>query len=348
MTQTSVNLRTFDEDSIDLTGQSILITGGTGSFGKQFVKTILERYQPKRVVIYSRDELKQFEMAQEISETKYPCLRFFIGDVRDQSRLEMALSGVDYVVHAAALKHVPIAEYNPIECIHTNVMGAENVLRACIRMGVKKLVALSTDKAANPINLYGASKLASDKLFVAANHLAGANGTRFSVVRYGNVVGSRGSVVPFFRRILAEGADHIPITHKDMTRFWITLQQGVDFVLSAFKQMEGGEIFVPKIPSMRMVDLAAAMAPDLPVKIIGIRPGEKLHEVMVPLDDARNTYDRGDRYVIMPSFGAWTSGDPVIKKGAPVAEDFAYASDLNDEWLSGPDFHRMMELAGLN
>src|SRR3990172_11941713 len=249
-----------------LNGKNILITGGTGSFGKQFTKTILKNYKPNKIIIYSRDELKQYEMAQRFNE---PCMRYFIGDVRDKERLIKAMNGVDYVVHAAALKHVPIAEYNPMECIKTNIYGAENVIKASLKNGVKKVIALSTDKAANPINLYGATKLASDKLFVAANNMAGGHRTRFSVVRYRNVVGSRGSVVPFFRKLIAEGADYLPITDERMTRFWITLQQGVDFVLQSFKRMGGGEIFVPKIPSVRVVDLAKAMAPNLAQKIIG-------------------------------------------------------------------------------
>jgi UDP-N-acetylglucosamine 4,6-dehydratase len=259
-------------------------------------------------------------------------MRFFLGDVRDRERLILALRGVDIVIHAAALKQVPAAEYNPSECIHTNIMGAENVVRACLANGVSKVVALSTDKACNPINLYGATKLASDKTFVAANNLAGDIGTRFSAVRYGNVVGSRGSVAPFFQRLIAKGATELPITDPRMTRFWITLNQGVDFVLSSLGVMQGGEIFVPKIPSMKMTDLAAAMAPGLGVKIVGIRPGEKLHEMMISADDARSTVDLGDRYAIEPAFAEYTRQG---HEGAALAEGFSYASDTNDEWLSG-------------
>ena len=264
-----------------INGSTILVTGGSGSFGRRFTETILRDHAPKKIIIYSRDEFKQFTMAQEVSGPK---VRYFIGDVRDQARLEMAMREVDIVVHAAALKHVPIAEYNPMECVRTNIMGAENVVSAALTCGVKRVVALSTDKAANPINLYGATKLVSDKTFVAANNLAGSRATRFAVVRYGNVVGSRGSVVPFFRQRLAEGADYLPITDARMTRFWITLDQGVRFVLSCLDMMHGGEVFVPKIPSMRITDLAEALAPSLPTKVVGIRPGEKLHEVMISED----------------------------------------------------------------
>ncbi|MFV2058977.1 MAG: UDP-N-acetylglucosamine 4,6-dehydratase (inverting), partial [Thiohalomonadales bacterium] len=267
---------------------SILITGGTGSLGKRLVQTLQQRYKPKRIIIFSRDELKQFEMQQEFND---PCMRYFIGDVRDQERLSQAMDGVDYVIHAAALKQVPAAEYNPMECIKTNIHGAENVIKAAIANDVKKVIALSTDKAANPINLYGATKLASDKLFVAANNMTGRHPTRFGVVRYGNVVGSRGSVVPFFKKLIAEGTDFLPITHSDMTRFWITLQQGVDFVLKNFERMHGGEIFVPKIPSATITDLATSLAPDIPHKVVGIRPGEKLHEIMCPADDSHLTIE---------------------------------------------------------
>jgi len=278
-----------------LDNKTILITGGTGSFGKQFVKTILARYQPKKVIIYSRDELKQYEMAQIFDA---PQMRYFIGDVRDQPRLRQAMDGVDHVIHAAALKHVPVAEYNPIECIKTNIYGAENVIQAAIAAEVEQVIALSTDKAANPINLYGATKLASDKLFVAANNIVGARRTRFSVVRYGNVVGSRGSVIPFFQKLLKQGATELPITDERMTRFWITLQNGVDFVIRNFARMHGGEIFIPKIPSATILDLAKAIAPDLPLKIIGIRPGEKLHETMCPGDDSHLTLEFHDHFVL--------------------------------------------------
>lgn len=325
-------MRDFKAKNLDLNGKSILITGGTGSFGQKFIETVLALYKPARLIVYSRDELKQYEMAQRFGPEKYPAMRYFIGDVRDRDRLSLAMRGVDYVIHAAALKHVPIAEYNPMECIRTNVDGAENVVRAAMDMGVQKVVALSTDKAANPINLYGASKLASDKIFIAANNITGAAGTRYSVVRYGNVVGSRGSVIPFFQKIIAEGIDHLPITDARMTRFWITLDQGVHFVLSSLEMMQGGEVFVPQIPSMKMTDLARVMAPGLPQKIIGIRPGEKLHEVMVPADDGRNTIKLDDRYIIKPSFHFWNTGDAYATASA-VPEDFYFASDNNTEWL---------------
>ena len=321
-----------------LNGKNILITGGTGSFGKQLTKTILRRYKPNKLIIYSRDELKQFEMAQKYNDT---CMRYFIGDVRDLTRLKKAMDGVDYVVHAAALKHVPIAEYNPMECIKTNVMGAQNIIDACIESGVKYTIALSTDKAASPANLYGASKLVSDKLFVAANNLRGNHDIKFSVVRYGNVLGSRGSVVPYFKKLIAEGATSLPITEPNMTRFWITLQEGVDFVLKNFARMQGGEIFVPKIPSMKMTDMAKALAPNLPQEIIGIRPGEKLHEVMCPLDDSHLTLEFDDHFVIKPSitFSApidYTTNN-LNEKGNPVKQGFEYNSRDNTIWLSHQD-----------
>lgn len=322
-------------------GASVLVTGGTGSFGQRFVATLLRHSQPRRVIVFSRDEFKQYEMQQAFGP-EAAALRFFIGDVRDRERLELAMREVDLCVHAAALKHVPAAEYNPMECIHTNVYGAENVVRAALNTGVKRVIALSTDKAANPINLYGASKLASDKIFIAANNLSGSLGTRFSVVRYGNVVGSRGSVIPLFRRMIAEGADSLPITDERMTRFWITLQHGVDFVVSCFALMQGGEIFVPKIPSMRLADLARTMAPHLPHKVVGIRPGEKLHEVMITEDDSRQTFELADRYVIEPSFAFWKH-DPYERIGAiPVPDGFRYASDSNDEWLDGAQLTRLI------
>ena len=278
--------------------KSILVTGGTGSFGQQFVKTILSKYKPGRVVVFPRDELKQFEMQQKFND---PVMRYFIGDVRDGERLIQAMRGVDCVVHAAALKQVPAAEYNPMECIKTNIHGAQNVITAAIENSVKKVIALSTDKAAGPINLYGATKLVSDKLFVAANNVTGGHVTRFSVVRYGNVVGSRGSVVPFFKKLVTAGAKELPVTHASMTRFWITLEQGIEFVLKNFDRMQGGEIFVPKIPSMRIMDLVESIAPGIAVNIIGIRPGEKLHEVMVPADDSHLTLEFHDHYVIKPT-----------------------------------------------
>ncbi len=322
--------------------RSVLITGGTGSFGRMFIRMLLAHGHPRRLIVFSRDEFKQYDMQQGMTPDELQRLRFFIGDVRDADRLELAMRGVDVVVHAAALKHVPAAEYNPIECIRTNVNGAENVVRAALRTGVKKVIALSTDKAANPINLYGASKLASDKIFIAANHLAGAGGTQFSVVRYGNVVGSRGSVIPFFQKLIAEGADHLPITDPRMTRFWITLPQGVEFTLSSLGMMQGGEIFVPKIASMRVVDLATAMAPGLPQKVIGIRPGEKLHEVMITEDDSRQTVEYGDRYVIEPSFAMWRGERPAAWAGRPVDEGFRYASDTNHDWIDGDRLAAMM------
>jgi UDP-N-acetylglucosamine 4,6-dehydratase/5-epimerase len=316
--------------------QSILITGGTGSFGKLYVKTLLERYKPKKIIVYSRDELKQYEMQQVFNQ---PCMRYFIGDVRDKERLTQAMNGVDYVIHGAALKHVPAAEYNPMECIKTNINGAENVINAAIANNVKKVIALSTDKAANPINLYGATKLASDKLFVAANNVTGGYNTCFSVVRYGNVVGSRGSVVPFFEKLIKDGNDHLPITHMEMTRFWITLQQGVDFVLQNFSRMYGGEIFIPKIPSIKITDLAKAIAPDLPQKEVGIRPGEKLHEIMCPADDSYHTFEYNDHFVIAPSIQfSSRSNDFTVnaldEKGTVVAQGFEYNSKNNGDFLS--------------
>ena len=315
--------------------KSILITGGTGSFGKQYVRTILARYRPRKLIIYSRDELKQFEMQQDFPQD---CMRFFLGDVRDAERLTQAMNGVDYVIHAAALKQVPAAEYNPMECIKTNIHGAQHVISAALANEVEKVVALSTDKAANPINLYGATKLVSDKLFVAANNVAGGHKTRFSVVRYGNVVGSRGSVVPFFRKQIANGCDHLPITDASMTRFWITVQQGVDFVLKNFARMQGGEIFVPKIPSVKVVDLARAMAPQLPHRIIGIRPGEKLHEVMCPADDSHLTLEFADHYVIKPTIQFSGPVDFAVnrlgERGSAVEPGFEYHSGKNQHFLT--------------
>jgi len=315
---------------------SILITGGTGSFGKKYVSTILEKYSPARLIIYSRDELKQFEMQQLFDDD---CMRYFIGDVRDRERLQQAMNGVDYVIHAAALKQVPAAEYNPMECIKTNIHGAENIIQAAIAANVKKVVALSTDKAANPINLYGATKLASDKLFVAANNIAGRHSTRFAVVRYGNVVGSRGSVVPFFKKLIEEGSEYLPITHEDMTRFWITLQEGVDFVLKNFERMYGGEIFVPKIPSARITDLATSLAPNIPQKVIGIRPGEKLHETMCPEDDSHLTIEFSDHFVISPSIRFIDqdidfSTNLLEEVGSSVPYGFNYDSGTNEKFLS--------------
>lgn len=324
--------------------KTILITGGTGSFGKEFVKTILQQYNPKKLIIYSRDELKQYEMQQQFNSE---CMRYFIGDVRDKERLEMAMRGVDFVVHAAALKQVPAAEYNPMECIKTNINGAENVIKAALANGVKKVVALSTDKAANPINLYGATKLVSDKLFTAANNIAGGHKTKFSVVRYGNVVGSRGSVVPFFKKLLSEGVTKLPITHEAMTRFWITLPQGVDFVLKSFQRMQGGEIFIPKIPSSHIVDLARAIAPQAELEIIGIRPGEKLHEIMCPSDDSHLTIEFNDHFIIQPSIQFMTPIDYtknlLDEVGKAVEPGFEYNSGTNPHFLTVDEIRELIE-----
>jgi UDP-N-acetylglucosamine 4,6-dehydratase len=324
--------KTFLEPTPNLDGKTILVTGGTGSFGKHFAQAVMRRHRPKKLIIFSRDEHKQVEMSAGLGAQELEVMRFFIGDVRDEQRLEMAMNGVDVVIHAAALKHVPVAEYNPFECINTNVMGAENVVRAALRNNVSRVIALSTDKAVNPVNLYGASKLAADKIFVAANHLSGSRQTRFSVVRYGNVVGSRGSVLPLFQRLIADGAKSLPITDPRMTRFWITLEQGVNFVLSSLAIMAGWEVFVPKIPSMRVVDLAKVLAPELPQHVIGIRPGEKLHEVLLTEDDARCTFDLGDRYIVLPPTAEETLAGYKRKGAMPVAEEFRYASDSNAEW----------------
>lgn len=328
-----------------LNGKNILITGGTGSFGKQFTKTILKRYKPKKIIIYSRDELKQYEMAQRFNE---PCMRYFIGDVRDKERLVKAMNGVDYVVHAAALKHVPIAEYNPMECIKTNINGAQNVIDAAISNCIHKVIALSTDKAANPINLYGATKLASDKLFVAANNITGDKPISFSVVRYGNVMGSRGSVIPFFEKLIREGTTELPITDERMTRFWITLQEGVDFVLKNFERMHGGETFIPKIPSMKVVDVAHAIAPHLPHKNVGIRPGEKMHEVMCPEDDSHLTIEFDDHFVIQPTIQFAHNPNYFVnalgEAGLSVPFGFAYRSDNNSQWLTPQELLHKIEL----
>lgn len=323
----------------------VLVTGGTGSFGRKFLKYALEFGGVRRIVVFSRDELKQFELQQQINDGR---VRYFIGDIRDQARLERALHGVDYVVHAAALKQVPAAEYNPMECIKTNVLGAENLINAAINVGVKRVVALSTDKAVNPINLYGATKLCADKLFVAANNLSGPKGPRFATVRYGNVVGSRGSVIPFFHEHRKHG--WLPITDERMTRFWITLDQGVRFVASCLDVMQGGEIFVPKIATMKIVDLAKVMAPEAELRTVGIRPGEKLHEILIPKDEARNTRDHGELYVIKPNMQHWGTppggaGGKMLGEGAPVAEDFEYASDSAPDQLDGPALQAMINEA---
>jgi UDP-N-acetylglucosamine 4,6-dehydratase len=325
-----------------LDGRSVLVTGGTGSFGQAFVRTVLERYRPSRMIIFSRDELKQFEMQNQPWIVDRSEVRFFIGDVRDLDRLEMAFHNVDVVVHAAAMKQVTAAEYNPFECIRTNVHGAENVVKAAIRTGVKRVVALSTDKAVNPINLYGASKLASDKIFVAAKWLVG-NRTEplFAVARYGNVLGSRGSIVPVFRDLLSRGAESLPITDPRMTRFWITLEQGVEFVLSCFGLTQGGEVFVPKIPSMPVIELAEAIAPGVPTHSVGIRAGEKLHEAMITPDDARSTLELPDRFVIRPTlYGDQNHYHPDERE---VSEGFGYTSDGNGEWLDVPQMRRLLE-----
>ena len=327
--------------------KSILITGGTGSFGREYVKTLLEHYKPKKLIVYSRDELKQFEMEKVFHED---CMRYFIGDVRDRDRLMQAMNGVDYVIHAAALKQVPAAEYNPMECIKTTIHGAENVIHAALGKDVEKVIALSTDKAANPINLYGATKLCSDKLFVAANNIVGGGRTRFSVVRYGNVVGSRGSVVPLFKELIANHSDHLPITDASMTRFWITLQQGVEFVLKNFERMHGGEIFVPKIPSIRMVDLAKAMAPEIPHKIVGIRPGEKMHETMCPADDSHLTLEFDDHFVITPTIQIVACVDFAVnklnEKGQHVKQGFEYDSGTNSHFLNLEEIIALNNIAG--
>lgn len=316
----------------------MLITGGTGSFGKAFLQRVLETRNPARVVVFSRDELKQYEMRQTWGDD--PRVRFFIGDIRDRDRLTMAMHGVDYVVHAAALKQVDTAEYNPMEYVKTNILGSENVIQASLAAGVKKVVALSTDKASSPVNLYGATKLTADKLFISSNHYATAGGTRFSVVRYGNVMGSRGSVIPLFRR-LAEQGQPLPITDLRMTRFWITLPQAVEFVLASFSDMAGGELYVPRIPSMRITDLAEAVAPGAGLVEVGIRPGEKLHEEMISAEDSRRTLRRPDRYIVLPTFAIW--GGFSEPAGDPVEDGFSYTSDANDMWLDAAALTAMLD-----
>lgn len=326
-------------------GKNILITGGTGSFGRAFISKILAHYQPNKIIVYSRDELKQYEMEKEFNNKKR--MRFFIGDVRDLERLKLAMEGVDICIHAAALKHVPIAEYNPIECIKTNINGAINVIDSAIACGVEYILALSTDKAASPVNLYGATKLCSDKLFVSANNIKGGKKSKFCVVRYGNVVGSRGSVVPFFKHLLLQGAKSLPITDERMSRFWITLDEGVNFVIKSLERMQGGEIFIPKIPSMKIVDLARALAPELPFEIIGIRPGEKLHEVMITKDDAHLALEFEDFFILEPSITFQTpisyTKTRLGEEGKRVQGAFEYSSDKNTAWLSPSDLLRMIK-----
>lgn len=321
-----------------LDGKSVLVTGATGSFGKRFLKTVLEQHNPKRLAVFSRDELKQFEMQQVYQD---PRLRYFLGDVRDKERLYRAFDGVEVVIHAAAMKQVPASEYNPMEAIKTNIIGAENVINVCIDQEVKHVIALSTDKAANPANLYGATKLCSDKLFIAANALSGRHRTRFSVVRYGNVIGSRGSVIPFFMQRRSSGV--LPITDPRMTRFWITLGQGVQFVLDSLERMHGGEVFVPKIPSMNIMDVAKVVAPECRTEIIGIRPGEKLHEIMITPDDAWNTVEYLDRYAIQPAVSWWDAKKYIAETGgAPVAEGFQYSSDRNSAWMKPEELEALL------
>jgi len=324
-----------------LNDKSVLVTGGTGSFGKRFVGHVLENYKPKRLIVFSRDELKQFEMREHFPESKYPSIRYFIGDVRDAKRLYRAFEGVDIVIHAAALKQVPAAEYNPIEAIRTNIDGAINVIDAALDRGVQKVVALSTDKAANPINLYGATKLCSDKLFTAANAYRGAKQCRFAVVRYGNVVGSRGSVIPYFLKMKETGV--IPITDKRMTRFWITLDQGVEYVLKALNKMDGGEIFVPKIPSMNIMDLAQLIAPEAKYEFVGVRPGEKLHETLISKSDARTTFEFDDFYVILPAIVFDKESSSWHTEGKPCSDGFGFASDTNLRWLTSDQLKDMID-----
>lgn len=323
-----------------LKNKVILVTGGTGSFGNAFVKYALENLAPKKIIVYSRDEFKQYEMGKKFSASN---LRFFIGNVRDHDRLYRALTGVDIVIHAAALKQVPAAEYNPFEAVQTNIMGAQNVVNAAIDAGVRRVVALSTDKACNPVNLYGATKLCSDKLFIAGNAYAGGKDTRFSVVRYGNVLGSRGSVIPFFKECAKTG--EVPITDERMTRFWITLPQAVKLVVTTLQKMQGGELFIPKIPSMKIVDLAEAIAPGCKRKIIGIRPGEKLHEQMISHDDSRNLYDGEEFFIKLPDFAFWKMTTPKAAKLVP--EGFEYSSHTNDRWLNVKDMRQILKQEGM-
>lgn len=327
-------------------GKSILITGATGSFGSCLVETLLTRYKPKKIVVFSRDELKQFDLSQRFPMERFPQVRYFIGDVRDRDRLLRAAAGIDVIVHAAAMKQIVAAEYNPTECIATNITGAENVISAALENDVQRVIALSTDKAANPINLYGATKLCSDKLFIAANNLAGKHITRFSVVRYGNVAGSRGSVIPLFKRLYAQGMRKLPVTHEEMTRFLITLDAGVEFVLKCLGNMFGGELFVPKLPSTRIVDLVPMIGSDATYEVIGIRAGEKLHEIMIPLEESRLAIDMGDHYILQPSHHWWNMeafNSRVADKGKPINEPFEYGSNTNDWWLNDDELRAVVD-----
>ena len=341
--------RTFSEPNFNFDDKTILITGGTGSFGNAFLRHITTHYKPRRVIIFSRDEFKQHQLALKYPSSQYPYVRFFIGDVRNRDRLEMAMRNVDFVVHAAAMKQVGAAEYNPLECVHTNILGAENVILAAMRTNVQKVIALSTDKAANPVNLYGATKLASDKIFINGNYLSGSNGTRFSVVRYGNVVGSRGSVIEVFNELIRSGAKSLPITDANMTRFWISLEQATSFVESCFALMGGGEVFVPKIPSMSVIDLAKAMAPELPTHQIGIRAGEKLHETMVPVEDCRMTYEISDRYIIESALDLPIKpiDERLGDEAHLVPEGFGYDSHTNSEWIGVDELRELLHKNGM-
>jgi UDP-N-acetylglucosamine 4,6-dehydratase/5-epimerase len=331
---------------VSLNNKNILITGGTGSFGSKFIELVLKKYKPKKLVVFSRDEQKQYEMSQYLSEEKYPNIRYFIGDVRDKSRLERACANIDFIIHAAAMKHVTAAEYNPTECIATNIYGAQNIIDAAISNNVKKVIALSTDKAASPINLYGATKLCSDKLFISANNLSGKHETRFSVVRYGNVINSRGSVIPHFKKLLKEGAKQLPITDTNMTRFVISLDQGITFVLNSLFNMSGGEIFVPKIPSINIIDLANCMAGDGKYYEVGIRPGEKLHEVMIPKEESLNCIDMKEYYIIQPMFSWWNTENLQLfigSKGKKVSKSFEYSSHNNESFLTISDIKNILK-----
>lgn len=329
-----------------INNKNILVTGGTGSFGTKFIKKVLDEYKPNKLVVFSRDEQKQYEMAQTLSEEKYPNIRYFIGDVRDKNRLERACANIDFIIHAAAMKHVTSSEYNPTECIATNIHGAQNVIDAALSNNVSKVIALSTDKAASPINLYGATKLCSDKLFIAANNLSGKHNTRFSVVRYGNVINSRGSVIPHFKKLLEDGSKKLPITDTNMTRFVISLDEGVNFVLNSLFTMMGGEIFIPKIPSIRIIDLITCMAGEGQFTEIGIRPGEKLHEVMIPREESLNCIDMKNYYIIQPMFSWWNTENlkkNIGNEGTAVSNSFEYSSDTNKNFLLVNDIETILK-----